>query len=324
MDSVWLRCPGFAFFKPLVQAGWPAGKPAIPNVARRIVNASRVYLPSIVELPNGNAIVAMKLGVKEVEASGMPFAQCAWGLYVLLVDRIGQVLWADRFPIHKGNGQVVRVPGDDETVMLVASTGIAWKLRIADHSVVWKGRVTMGPSGEKCFATSNEKYVITAYVGYTNNPSGVARIGVDSKSVFWASKPPFNDMGSDMVYASAQSPWGRPKGVWTAVVLGGQLRYNYLAPKGVKARFPPSKPGVAGAAASETRFAPALFQLPGYKKGVGVAYRRGSDIVVQVLDKPVSARVLGRGAWPSATCIDGKPTIRWIDGEALKSATVTL
>lgn len=324
MSSVWLRAPNANRFIPLVQAGWPPKLAPLPG-AIRVPNCSRVYLASVVVLPGGDALVGMKLGVKEVEASGTPFNQCNWGLFVARVNPAGVVQWSQRYAIHKGNGQIVLDPKGK--AILVASTGIAWELDADSGAVLQKFKVVMGPSGEKCFSTSGPAGIQTAYVGYTGNPCGVARIGVDDRSIYWASKPPYNDMGSDMIYCRCQSPWGQPKGVWTAVVLGGQLCYNRVGPRMKSAKWGQSNLPSAGPAKYEPRHAPALFRLIGMKKpkAVGAAYvDPQGTVVAQILSQPSTRVAIDQGGYPIATELKWKQaSVFYFKGNELWEAVVS-
>ena len=316
MSSVWVRHPGSNKFVPLVQASHPPSMAALPGVIARPI-CSRVYLPSI-----AGDVVCMKLGVKEVEDSGTPFDKTHWGMYLVRFNPDNTVKWHGRYPIHKGNAQVVTDPKDSTVVLLIASTGIAWRIRLTDGAITQKSTFVMGASGEKNRAKSNAQLVQTGFVGYTDHPSGMARVGVDSKSIGWMSKPPYNEIGDDMTYCDIQSASGQPKGLWAAVVVGGQLLYNFVAPRSSAPKWPMTALPSAGPADKLPRFAPSLFPLMGNKKTVGVAFTDNGRVYVQDLQDRASRKEVGVGSWPVAVVSGGTVKIRYFAGNEMKESTV--
>lgn len=296
-SEVWVLVPGAKEFVPLVGSSWRRTTAALIQIA----NCSRVYLASIVELANGDAIICMKLGVKEVEASGTPFAKCDWGLYAVRMTPKGVIVWNNRYAIHKGNGQVVADPKDPNKVWLIATNGTKWVLETGSGAVVQKTSVPMGASGEKCYSTSTS----CCFVGYSATPSGVTRFGVDTKPIPWASKsaPGLGDMGSDTIYAKCISTWFRLKKLWVVAVHGGRLRYNMIKPRTGVAKWPITKPGDGGSATCEVRHAPSLFKIPDNVKTVGVAFVLKDTVLVQVLNNPSTVCAVGIGRWPVAQTV---------------------
>ncbi len=321
MGAGYVWRPGWAAFKPLFQAAWTRQGPKVKLVDQIGMNwefASRCYLGSVVALPDGGCVVCFKLGVKEVEASGVPFAKCQWGMAVARLAADGSVVWQTRHAIHKGNAQVARY--DATNVQLIASTGIRWVLSPVSGIAVKKDRVPMGASGEKNFTPPDGTACV--FVGYSKEPSKLTRIGYDTKAIAWSSKPPY-ELGDDMLYASCLAPSGKPRGLWVAFVPDDRLRYNFCAPKmRDRTKWPANQLPDGGPASKEPRQAPALFQIPGYKKGVGVAVRVAGNIAVQILDKPGTRVTVGPGAWPTADVADGKPVVYYLSNGTLRKAVI--
>jgi hypothetical protein len=335
MGSVWVLKPGATAFVPLVQATWnkdPEDK--LPGAVAYINAASRAYLPSLAEATavDGTPVVVaeLKLGVKEVELAhkagkpgGLPFEKCAWGMYLVGFNKAtGAVLWHGRYPIHKGNAQVVSdLPSLG--VMLVASTGLAWRIEAGTGNITWKGRVPMGESGEKNKARFNGQRLLTGFVGYTKCPCAVARNGMDERAIQVGSKPPLNGIGDDMTYCDIISAWMQPKGIWFCLVHDGDLRFNFVGPR-VKTSKYGNDPAYAGLASKEDRHAPSLFQIPGNRKTVGVAFTHKGEVFVQSLTEPKGRRSIGPGSWPVATLeSDGYTHVHYFKGNDLYEATVS-
>ena len=322
MDSVWLKTPASATFKLLLTRGWPA-KGQTPGIIPHLPVCSRVYLPSIAPLWDGGVVVCMKMGCKEVQ--DRPFDKVDWGMYLARFDSAGALKWYGRYPIHKGNAQVVPDLASQDNVLLIASTGIAWKLRVSDGTIVQKFSVPMGQSGEKNKARVTNGVLHTGFVGYSAAPSAMCRVGIDAKPVAVASKPPLNSIGDDMTYADLISAWQQPKGLYFALITDGFIRYNFLGPKmRGTAKFPASAPAYGGAANQEPRYAPSLFQIPNTKKTVGVAFKHDGQVWVQDLAVPSSRKSLGAGAWPLATRDGEQVRVLYFKGNELWESVVSV
>ena len=320
MSSVWIRKPGQAAFSSLVKAGWRVTPGDTSEIV--VTNCSRVYLPSIAPAAGG-VVVCMKLGVKEVEDSGVPFDKCNWGMYLVAFSKDGSTRWHGRYPIHKGNAQVINDPNDSATVLLIASTGIAWRIKVSDGAITQKFHVPMGASGEKNKARCGA-VIQTAFVGYTGHPSAVCRVGRDASAIPVASKPPLNGIGDDMTYCDIMSAWGQPYGLWFVLVHEGRLRYNFVGPKAKVAKWPSTKPADGGGADKEARFAPSLFQIPNARKTIGVAFKDDGKVQVQCLSDSASREAVDVGAWPTAALgSDGKIRVLYFKGNELWEASVS-
>lgn len=320
MKSVYVHFTGWKEFRPLVTAGWKVTGDV--NVWTATPICSRVYLPSVVEHTDGSAVVCMKLGVKEVnDASaangGLPFEKSDWGMYLVKIDPLGSVLWKGRYAIHKGNAQVVWDP-DENSLWLIASTGIRWWINPTNGEVTKKDSVPMGESGEKNYSTSTA----CSFIGYTGHPSSVTRFGVDSKSIPVCSKPPY-ETGDDMLYCRHISPYGKPKAIWWVTVLNGRLAYNFIGPKAKSAKFSMANLPYAGAADKEARHAPSLYVIPGDKAHVGVVFKDDGKVWAQVLDKPETRKALGSGAFPVAVQTPTGFEARYVSGNSVVNVVVT-
>jgi hypothetical protein len=314
---VWKR--GWPEFRVHVQALWLGVnkmRVEMPGVVYASKKASRAFMGSVVMTPDGGCVTCTKFGTKEM-GSGL-FKTSDWGMYLVRMDAAGNVVWKDRYAIHKGNAQITNGLALLHTVTLIATEGLAWDINTETGAILKKYRVTMGPSGEKSTARSVNGRLYTGYIGFTNNPSGMARIGMDAKSIPVMSKPPF-DLGPDTIRCDVLPPWGRPKGLWYSIALEGGLRYNYLGPRMTKPKFTPQNPGYGGSADIDARHATSLFQIPGYKKGVGVALKDDGQVYVQILDKPSTRVRVGSGSFPCAT-IDGH--VFYLNGGQMFEAAV--
>lgn len=327
MNATFVWHEGWSEFRPLAQALWLAGnkqRTRIPGVLMYSALASRSFLGTGVLCANGDAIFQGKWGVKELEDAykakqpgGVDFDDTDWGMYLIRLSPDDTVIWKGRYPIHKGAAQLV--PGDNSNeVKLIASTGICWVIDMASGAVLKKTKVVMGPSGEKSYATTSA----TSYIGYTNNPSGMARLGIDERSIPVCSKPPY-ELGDDMIRCAHIASELQPKALWWAMLFGGQILFNVVGPnmRG-KAKFPVDKLPSAGPATKEPRHFPALFQIPGSNK-VGIAVKDDGQINVQVLAKKNVGRVrVGPGAWPAAVTEGGVTRVVYFNGNALWQAQI--
>lgn len=320
MNAVFVKAPGWREFRPAVQALFIKPKqqrvPLIGAVYAAPA-ASRCYMPSLIDLPDGGAILECKLGVKEVEDSGTPFDKCEWGMYLVRYDAAGAVKWHNRFQIHKGNAMVV-AGGDPSQVRLIATGGACWVISAETGAILMKTSVPMGESGEKVFATAAG----CSCVGYTGHASTVARYGIDEKAIPVQTKPPY-DIGADEWRCANCTPAGRPRAIWWAMVLKGQLLYNFVGPqmKG-RAKFPVTKLPSGGPADAEIRHPVALFPIAG-SRHVGAAVKDEKKIQVQVLDMPQTRIVLGPGAWAAAVVrADGTIVVGYLDGGYMYEAVV--
>lgn len=333
MNTVWVKKPNAGTFVPAVQALFATKnqqRVVLPGTLYASPNASRAYLPSLAALPDGGAVLCCKLGVKEVEASGIPFDSCEWGMYLVCFNADGSLRWKGGYKIHKGNAQVVTDPYYPGEAILVASTGIVWKIDVANGAIKAKAKVGIGATGEKNAVSVQPRaglpgVVTLSFVGYSSTPCAVLRFGVDQKPVAVASKPPYNDMGDDTIYCRTMAASGQPQGIWWAAVLGGHLVYNFVGPKMLAPRYLKTALPVAAYARCEPRHAPSLFQIDGDRKHVGVAYASGGHIKAQVLDVPGTQIDLGEGSFPvSLNRGGGTVEVRLFKNNQLWLATLTV
>lgn len=327
MNAVYIARADWPEFRPLAQALFlkldqqRVRIPGLLGFAEQY--ASRCYMGSALDLPDGGALFECKFGVKEVEDAGISFDKpdrkgrvCAWGMFVARTDAEGVVIWARRYQIHKGNAMIV-AGGDPSQARLIATGGECWVLNVADGEVVSKSHVPMGESGEKVYATASG----CSCVGYTGHPSTVARFGRDPSAVPVQSKPPYN-IGADEWRCANCTPDAQPNAIWWAMILLGQILYNFVGPKmSGRAKHPVDKLPSGGSADAEIRQPIALFQIPG-SKSVGAAFKDDGFVYAQVLDK-VSTRVkIGPGAWPAAVRKGDLASVFYRNGDYVYEAVI--
>jgi hypothetical protein len=339
MNAVYISRPLGPEFRPLAQALFLK-----TNQQRTVLAgllgmaekyASRAYMGSLTDLPDGGVIAECKFGVKEVEDAGIPFNKtgaaagipplaldkqvrtCAWGMLLVRLDLAGNLVWAKRYQIHKGNAMVVPGANANE-VRLIATDGLCWVVSVATGDVLQKTRVPMGASGEKVYATAQG----CSCVGYTNHPSTVTRFGIDTKPIPVQSKPPY-DIGADEWRCANCTSDAQPKRIWWAMILRGYgILYNVVTPRKSVASHDPAKLPSGGPADAEIRQPIALFKIPG-SKSVGAAFKDDGVVYVQVLDKPSTRIKIGPGGWPAAATNDsGRTAVYYRNGDFLYCAVI--
>lgn len=279
MNAVYVLKPGANRFVPVVQALWKSKtklRPILPGVVVVSTAASRAYLPWIVDLADGGALLSCKFGCKEPVLAGILLNTLDWGSCLVCFNADGSVRWSGRYNAHKGNAQVVVDPGVPDRALLVAATGIVWTIQLSDGKVIAKQTVPIGETGEKSTVSLQVRagkpgIVTLSFVGYTGHPAALLRYGLDDRAIPVAAKPPY-EMGADEIYCRTIAPWGRPKAIWWAAVLNGCLRYNYVGPKSAAAKWGLTNLPASSEAVCEPRHAPSLFQIPGDPTRVGAVF----------------------------------------------------
>lgn len=333
MNAVYLSMPGKNKFVPVVQALWlskSSYRPVLPGVVATTKLASRCYLPSLARLADGGCVLACKFGCKEPYKSGIPMDRLDWGSYLICFNADGSVRWQGRYNAHKGNAQVISDPHvTPNSVVLVASTGIVWTIDTRDGRVTAKSKVPIGNTGEKNTVSIRELpgkpgIVTLSFVGYSKEPAAILRCGIDKGPVAVASKPPY-EMGHDDIYCSTAAPRCRPRAIWWAAVLNGELRYNYVGPKATRAKWGIANLPSLGPATRLSRHAAPLFAMAGdtNKTRVGVAYVTGGATIVRPLTGVVDRIVRLSGSWPATEVRqDGVVRVLRFDGARLRMAEV--
>lgn len=306
MNTVYVLRPGANRFVPAVQALWLSKttlRPTKPGVVVASNVASRAYLGWLAALPDGGAVLSCKFGCKEPYKAGIPMDKLDWGSCLVCFNKDGTVRWSGRYNAHKGNAQVVYDPLVTNVVVLVASTGICWDIRLDDGKVLNKRKFPIGTTGEKNSVSMQPRglrpsVMTLSFVGYSASPAAILRAGIDSRSVPVASKPPY-EMGPDQIYCRTVSSWQKPLSVWWAAVLNGNLRYNFVGPGKTSARWGIRNLPSAGDADCMDRQAPVLFQIVGNKKQVGTAFRNDGAITVKPLATSDAGKVELEGNFPA-------------------------